>query len=698
MSTFEQAPDPELIERTKRQIAAIVSEITQLSRSDISIDDFYDALLNRVVAAMAAVGGAVWTLGEQGRLELARQINLRETGLASNPTGQVQHGLLLRKLLEKGAAASEGMLALPHSGGGDSESPGNPTDFLLVLGPLRSDQQIQGVLEIFQRPNPQQSMQQGYLRFVLRMCELAGDFLKTRTLRSFVDRQSLWSQLDQFTRVAHSSLDPHLTSFTLANEGRRLIQCDRVSVAIKTGRRCTIESVSGQDVFDKRSNVIMMLQKLASAVAATGEAVWYTGDTEHLPPQVEKAIQDYVDESHSKTVAVLPLKRPISGPDEMGRAQTGEVIGALIVEQIEQAKVDASLVSRVDVVAEHAASALANSLDHNSIFLMPVWRTIGKAQWMVQARTLPKTIAAVAGALGLALFLMLFPWDFDLHGDGTLQSRLRRSVFAKTEGTVIRLNVEDGQVVDEGQMLVEMQNLDLENQLTKLTGEEAGYLKQIESYRELRGGTIDSFEDIKAASAIAQAEQGLNDVRAQIKLLEMQLDHLKVRSPIKGQVVTSQLLTRLSDRPVQIGEKLLEVADPRGELELEILMPETRIGHVKRAEEARLAALNKSGGGASEELKKGLPVHFTLATHPETPLTGYVKEIYPSAEVSEEQTSTVLVRVSIDREDLPPVKEGAQPQLGGGVSAKIKCGRRSIGYVYLHEVIAFLHRMWFRAF
>ena len=697
MSTFEQAPDPELIERTKRQIAAIVSEITQLSRSDISIEDFYDALLNRVVAAMAAVGGAVWTLGEQGRLELARQVNLRETGLASNPTGQIQHGLLLRKLLEKGVAASEGMLALPHSGGGEPDSAGNPTDFLLVMGPLRSDQQMQGVLEIFQRPNPQPSMQQGYLRFVLRMCELAGDFLKTRTLRSFVDRQSLWSQLDQFTRIAHSSLDPHVTSFTLANEGRRLIQCDRVSVAIKRGRKCVIESVSGQDVFDKRSNVIVMLQKLASAVAATGEAVWYTGDTENLPPQVEKTIQDYVDESHSKTVAVLPLKRPVAGPDEMGRAQTGEVVGALIVEQIEQAKVDASLVSRVEVVAEHASSALSNSLDYNSIFLMPVWRTIGKAQWMVQARTLPKTVAVVAALLGLTTAAILVPWDFDLHGDGTLQAKDRRSVFAKTEGTVINIAVEDGQQVKKGQTLVQMQNLDLQNQLTKLIGEEAGFLKQIEAYQELRGGAIESYEDIKAASAIAQAEQGLVDVRAQIRLLEMQIDQLHVRSPIDGQVVTSQLLTRLGDRPVQIGEKLLEVADPSGELELEVQMPETRIGHVKRAEVDRLSRI-KSGASNAEELQKGLPVNFTLATHPETPLQGYVQEIYPSAEVSEEQTSTVLVRVKIDRDDLPPVKEGAQPQLGGGVSAKIKCGRKSIGYVYLHEVVAFVYRMWFRAF
>ena len=75
-----------------------------------------------------------------------------------------------------------------------------------------------------------------------------------------------------------------------------------------------IEAVSGQDVFDKRSNTIRLLGRLASAVVASGEAIWYTGDTRDMAPQVEEAVEEYVDESHSKTVAVLPLRRP--PPDE----------------------------------------------------------------------------------------------------------------------------------------------------------------------------------------------------------------------------------------------------------------------------------------------------------------------------------------------------------------------------------------------
>ena len=142
------------------------------------------------------------------------------------------------------------------------------------------------------------------------MCELAGDFLKSHQLRHFSDRQVLWARLEDFTRNVHASLDPIETAYTIANEARRLIECDRVSVAIRKGNRCTIEAVSGQDVFDKRSNTVRLLGRLASAVVATGEPVWYAGDTRDLAPQVEDAVQEYVDDAHSKMIAVLPLGRP----------------------------------------------------------------------------------------------------------------------------------------------------------------------------------------------------------------------------------------------------------------------------------------------------------------------------------------------------------------------------------------------------
>ena len=299
-------------------------------------------------------------------------------------------------------------------------APANPTDFLLVFGLLKTNLETVGLVEIFQRFGAGAEAQSGYLRFLSQMCELAADFLKSHQLRHFSDRQTLWTQLEDFTRTVHASLNPRETAYTIVNEGRRLIECDRVSVAIRRGKKCKIEAISGQDLFDKRSNTVRLLGKLATAVVATGEAVWYTGDTRDLAPQVEDAVQEYVDDAHSKTVAILPLQRPNPQDDDdpRKRVEPEPPIGALIIELIEDSRVSPNIAHRAEVVRQHCSTALANAMEHQNLFLMPVWRALGKTRIIFQARMLPKTVAVAAGVLLVVLILCLVPWDLTMEAKG----------------------------------------------------------------------------------------------------------------------------------------------------------------------------------------------------------------------------------------------------------------------------------------
>src|SRR5512141_1591004 len=77
----DELPSDDLIERTKRQIRGLVNEIAQLSKSEMSADEFYGEFLPRVVTALAAVGGVVWALEESGRIGLKYQVNLQASQL-----------------------------------------------------------------------------------------------------------------------------------------------------------------------------------------------------------------------------------------------------------------------------------------------------------------------------------------------------------------------------------------------------------------------------------------------------------------------------------------------------------------------------------------------------------------------------------------------------------------------------------------
>jgi hypothetical protein len=138
----------------------------------------------------------------------------------------------------------------------------------------------------------------------------------------------------------------------------------------------------------------------------------------------------------------------------------------------------------------------------------------------------------------------------------------------------------------------------------------------------------------------------------------------------------------LLGRPVSRGEELVEVADPKSDWELEILMPEYRMGHIAKA--------------AKESTEK-LPVTFYLAANPKQQLQGQVEEIHRSAEVRGDDGNTVLVRVSFDQQALRDVI--SDPRIGMTSTAKIHCGRRAIGYVWFHDLVDFIRaKILFRLF
>lgn len=694
MSSNQSSVNQETIEQTKQQIRALVNEISQLSKSDLSAEEYYPAFLHKIIQALAAVGGAVWMLGEGQRMQLTYQINLSEGLLDPEAEEATKHLRLLGHVAQSGEPA----LIPPLSGPGDERAGGNPTRFLLVLSPLTVEGRVEGMVEIFQRSDSPPQTQRGYLRFLVQMCELANEWLKSHKLKQFSDRHSLWSQADHFARLAHESLDLRETSYTVVNEGRRMIGCDRVSVAIKKGTKCYVEAVSGQDTIESRSNVIVALNRLATTVVATGEPLWYHGSTEDLPPQIEEAVEAYVDESYAKTLVVLPIRRPrdsreiaresASGQVERDGGNAGEVVGALIVELLESDLPKRLLESRLDLVYEHGARALANSLDHNNLFLMPVWRTLGKASWVVHARTLPKTLSITAAILIALIGMFVIRKDFNLKAKGELQPVSRRDVFVAVPGEIVKVAVKDGAEVKEGDLLAQLRNPDLEVQLTNTLGELQSTQERLRSISNKVGTSGYSQAETEPQrdslfSEVKQLRARESSLREQFNVLRKKKEALAIRAPIDGTVMLAWDVEKsLEGRPVTEGQVLMTMARPEGDWELELYMPERRMGHVYRA--------------IAGQKRVDLPVEFILATDPGTYRYGVVKKVHGATQMHEEEGHSVRMLVSLSPEQQKLLLD---PRPGATVTAKVNCGRASLAYAWFHEAVAWLEtNVLFRLF
>lgn len=674
------------VEETKQQIRGLVNEIAALAKSGATAEEFYPELLQRIVTALAAPGGAVWLLDDDRQMRLQYQINAEPAILQEESEDAQRHKRLIRRVAQSG----QSLLVPPYSGTTDGDAEGNPTRYLLVLAPLKHDGHADGLIEVFQRPDTAPETQKGYLRFLQQMCELAAEWLRSQKLRVFSDRQVLWQQADSFARATHESLDMAETAYIVANEGRRLIGCDRVSVAIKRGGKCRVQAISGQDTIENRSNIVAALNKLATRVVAAGEPLWHDGTTEDLPPQIEEALEDYVDQSYGRNIAVLPLRQPqrkandaqgAAGQIDRDGSHRGEVIGALIVEQIESDIPPDIFRARVDLVYEHGTRAIANSLTHSSLFMMPVWRTLGRMMWLFRSRTLPKTLAVMGLIVAIGAALVLVPLELELEAEGTIEPDVRREVFAPIDGEVIEVLVDHGAILEAGQPIVNLRNPKLEIELTELLGQiqtSTAELSRVRGIMTERRG-LEANERQQLQGEELEFKVRLESLREKLKLQQARMEQLVIRAPINGTVVTWDVEKTLRSRPVMTGQVLLEIADLTQPMHLELKMPDKRMSHLDR----RILEVDQPD----------IPVTYILATDPDAPLDARLPrdEIQLRAQGDQENGSIVKMRAIPERESLAKMN----PRPGAKVIADVRCGQRASGFVVFHEIYEWLCKFFF---
>jgi hypothetical protein len=680
----EETIDPGLLEQTKNQIRKLVAEIADLAESDIQPAEFYVEFLNRAVAAVAASGGVFWLLDGRGNLKLQHQLEFRLTGLMDGRARTQPHDALLGCMVQ----ASQPQIIPPGATIEGVPNAGNPTPFALIIAPLTVDKQVVGLIEILMDPTRRAATQKSTLRFVSDLCDLAGTYLKNRQMRQMMSQQRLWNQLEGFTHQIHASLDLKETAYAVANDGKRLVGCDRLSVAMKVGGRVMVEAVSGQEVVEQRANLIRELTRLCKVVIRSGEDLVYTGNTEGFAPDIRDALELYVDESGAKAIIITLLHKPDSEETEKTREKIP--FGCLVAEQIgdEMAPTDAH--ARTEVVSRHASTALWNAQEHNKIFLLPVLKAVGSPWRFFRGRTLAKILAVLAAILAIIGVLTFVPWKLTIEGRGALMPESRRITYAPLAGVITGLPVEHGQRVREGDVLVELESKELEKQWKEMIQQRDTALTQ-KAHLQIqvnKSTTTSEVEKAQLQGQLAEAMIKAKFAQEQIELIQDQLAMLTVRSPVSGLITTWEVKKNLHKRPVEIGQELVTVADTTGEWVLEVDVPDDDMGPV-------LAAQSK----LEDEIKRGkrkpsetLLCYFYVATDPEHKYPGYVKRIASKAELVE-QKHVVKVTVGFTDEVRKEFERKTKQELrvGAEVRARIDCGKARLAYVMLRDVIQFFY-------
>jgi multidrug efflux pump subunit AcrA (membrane-fusion protein) len=610
-------------------------------------------------------------LDANGRVGLMSDQSLDVIGLSKDTRKQQLNMALAVEVLQSGQPT----IHVP----GESGKKELPTSHVLLLIPIRFREQWIGIVELFLPIESPPEFRLEHLRFTEEMAAFAARYLDWRDeATSPTNHLEFWNRFEQFTAALHRSLDPREVAGTAVNDGRQLLGCDRVSLALRRGPKAEIVSISGQDRVHKRSNLVRMMRELSTRILRAGKSVTYAGSLHDVPPVLEKPLTDYVKESGSRMVHLVPLKEPPPFMPHKGQRKSTKppkTLGVLVIEKTEESWLTPLLAERAEMVASHIASAMQNAKTHQGIFLLPFWKWLGRGCGLFQGRTFLKFLAAVYFLSAAVSALALIDAPYRVVGKGQFLPVKQQDIFAPWDGEVVEIYVKSGQHVKAGQPLVKIQNVDLETELidSQNKWEEKRQLqKTLESSIRAANTQHDQAEEIRLRGRLAQTQIEKQGLEERIARIQQQIADLTVTAPFAGTVATFQLEQMLQHRPVAKGERLLEIMDEAGEWHLELEVPENRLGHMLEAERK----------GWSESL----PVDFVLATQPEESYKGTLKATATRTDVSLEEGSIVKVQVSVDKSQLPHCRIGAE------VQGKIHCGDKSLFYVLFGDVVEFVQR------
>jgi hypothetical protein len=664
------------VQEVRDKIIQLAREIEEHSRSKMPPKEFFNEFLKRVVGAVGARAGVVWLRNDANRLELLHEIGLANTGFHENPNAMSANQQFLTEVLSNGQACT-------YHPAETSEK--LPTEDMLVLAALQKNKEVVGVVEIFQRHDTPAQARPGFLQFVEQMTGYACRYLDNQGKEdpnSSLAVSKIAEDFEQFVLQLHKSLDVKEVAFTAANDGRLLVGCDRMSVAVLDGRKTVIRAISGQDSVNHRANLVRRMTKLASHVIRTNEKMEYTGKVDHLAPKVERALADFVQESGSRMVTVIPIFQPdpvIEKEDSNGRPKEKirKAVGGIIIEQVAESQPKAGVLEKGELIADHIGAAIYNAKQYNRLFLMPLWRGLGKVFGFLEGRNGLKAALIVLALAGAIAALVMVPWDYRVEGEGRMMPVIQKDVFVPWDGEVVEIMVESGQHVEEGQLLLQIKNPDLKTQRTAAIGEyrsKEALLRTInnELTRNLRPTEPNKRNELEGQ--MKQTQEEMASLAEQIAIIEERLASLSVKAPISGVIATFQLEQLLLNRPVRRGEVLLEIKHDDGEWQLELDVEEKRMGHFLDAVKANNNDM-------------ALPVEFVLATDSESKFEGKVSRVSTRANSSQEAGSVVMVFCEFQKDQLP-----RQPRIGAEVRAKINCGEKSLGYVLFGDVVEFVQK------
>ena len=658
------------------QIDQLLEEASKLARTESDSSKFFDALLRRAVLPVEAQSAAIWMLGPDSHpVAISRY---QSSGLKPNAR-KTQEAIdqTVRESIESGQAKKLGVNGKTSSMGANSS---NARESLSVfVSPFDSGSgATDSAVALYFANRTDRELDPVYASFTEAIAEIAAEFGGWNKSPSVMtpggstinsESTSDWNKFKSLSDALHENLDIRSTAVSLVNLGRNFYSCDRVLLAQRSGRGFKVIAASGAATVNRKSETVAAIESLVAKGFYRNEKPIVLRGSDSAPPQLENALEKYRSVSGHDFLLLSPL------PDKNGNVRFVQVIESAAESDVGE------ILKRVKIAELQTRSAFSNAAQYQSIPMRGLLGALGGSRIGSALSRLfaPLAILTLLG-LGIAA-LCLIQTDMTVVADGNVVAETEKNIFAAKDGVITKLQVEHGDQVRAGQMLIEMSSNKIESELGRIHGSietEKKRLSAIEAVKSSidRGSREGQRELGRLSSQEIESKQQIENLEIELEQLEAEKRRLQLGSPIDGTVVTRQAKSKLLDRPVRRGDALLRLIADDGKWLAEIRVPDSRISHLMNT------SSNDTTDESSHTWHDKIPVTLSVATFPEKKFGGVICDVSNTAETDDTTGQTfIVITVEIVHDD----QVAFQP--GSSVTAEFNCGQASVGYAWFNEFI-----------
>lgn len=698
--------------RLGKQIDTAFEEASKLAGSVLPPAEFYQEFLNCTLRAVSAPAGAVWLRTPQGFLQIACQVNLEQVGLDNKRGGRQCHNEVLRQVFQAAPPRPvmiepQGRLSGLAAADAGAAPPANLTDYWTLFAPIASPDKEQkvplGLLEIFQDASHDPRAYPTFLNFTHQMAGYASQYHSYTAARQSSGLEKVYSQVETFAKLIHSSLNPTEVAYHVANEGRRLVECDRLCVGVRHNRKTTVEAVSGADVVEKASTHVRRMKALFDEVLTLGDKLVYKGEMdEGLPPKLSRALDDYLAESQPKLLVVMPIRDEQREKDKDNGKKARSI---LLMESFNPPEQIEPLIQRLEVVGKHAAGALYNAAEMKRIPMGIVWRPLAKLQDGLGGKHRLYAAAAGVGITALLLAMVLVPYPLKMDATGQFLPQYVAQVFPPTEGEVRQFLHKQGDRVAPGSPVVQLFSPTLQEKYIQYDSEASAAESQMRELDKLINKPNLPTEQVlelnrkkyEYEAKAAASRQFLRELDAMYHLVPGRPGHFNavareldasVRAPgAAWTVLSSDNTTELMHRTMKQSEPMVRLGYTGGPWRIELKIPQRGIGHIAKA--LATPGMHKTDKAG----KKYLDVDTILTSAPADKYPGrmYEEDIageaIPNQDDHNQSDPVVMAYVRMNVDPDPAAQVPRELFVAGQeVHTKVKCGPHALGYSLFHGV------------